>query len=57
MFVFLSIFLDLPEPPKDLMYVATLYNITLHWKYQLFGSGRNVGILIDVRKRNELEIL
>ena len=56
-FVFLSIFLDLPEPPKDLMYVATLYNITLHWKYQLFGSGSNVGILIDVRKRNELEIL
>lgn len=55
-YYFLSI-IDYPDPPKELMYVATLYNITLHWKYQLFGSGDNIGVLIDVRKRNEAEKL
>lgn len=52
-----TMFVDYPQPPKDIIYIATLYNITLYWKYQLLGSGRYIGVHIDVRKRNEKDAM
>ena len=53
----MSYFPDYPQPPKDVFYIATLYNISLYWKYQSIGSGRFTGIQVDVRNRNESPVI
>ncbi len=48
---------DYPQPLKDVTYVATLINMTVYWKYQSLGSGRFIGIFVEVHKRNEMKTI